>query len=345
MRAMRVSKATRVVLSVAVIAIIAEAKVPYSFSVGQVARSGEVNENFAFLDSSVSTKAERTSLDSLKRIVESKSDTSSVSAARKEISATKTDLSLVKTQLGALRNDAWILGRISDTAKELRRQIGSVGTTPSFPASYIVQGPNDIINGAPWYGIGLSDMKSDANFLVQLGGYYGLNLQTGGGYPIKLNSATHPVASFNYDTHSLYVLDKQIARFAASGLALSGNLSVSGGIVATGDLNVSGSITAKAVTQVPDYVFEPGYALSPLSEVESFIRTNRHLPDVPSASEIESKGVDLAEMNLLLLKKVEELTLHAVAQEKLLRRQESTIATQEDRLRALEARLENLAIH
>jgi hypothetical protein len=65
-----------------------------------------------------------------------------------------------------------------------------------------------------------------------------------------------------------------------------------------------------------DYVFQPGYKLRPLSEVETFIRKNNHLPEVPSEKEVEQNGVDLGENQVLLLKKIEELTLYAIEQNK-----------------------------
>jgi hypothetical protein len=54
----------------------------------------------------------------------------------------------------------------------------------------------------------------------------------------------------------------------------------------------------------------------PLSDVETFVKQNSHLPEIPSASEIEKEGQDLGEMNRLLLKKVEELTLYMIDQSK-----------------------------
>ena len=59
-----------------------------------------------------------------------------------------------------------------------------------------------------------------------------------------------------------------------------------------------------------DFVFRPDYNLKPLNEVETYIRANGHLPDVPSAESIRKDGIGLAEMNTLLLQKVEELTLY-----------------------------------
>lgn len=66
----------------------------------------------------------------------------------------------------------------------------------------------------------------------------------------------------------------------------------------------------------PDFVFLPTYKLPTLTEVESFVKQNSHLPEIPSAAEIEKDGQDLGEMNRLLLKKVEELTLYIISQEK-----------------------------
>lgn len=85
-------------------------------------------------------------------------------------------------------------------------------------------------------------------------------------------------------------------------------------------LSVNGKITCKEVEVTlagfPDYVFEKNYNLMPLAEVEAYIAANGHLPNVPSACEVEESGLGLGEMNRILLEKVEELTLHAIAKEK-----------------------------
>ena len=65
-----------------------------------------------------------------------------------------------------------------------------------------------------------------------------------------------------------------------------------------------------------DHVFNNDYKLIPLYEVEKFIKNNRHLPDIPSEKEVKKSGFDLVEMNALLLKKVEELTLYTIQQQK-----------------------------
>ncbi|GAB5418446.1 MAG: hypothetical protein Crog4KO_33400 [Crocinitomicaceae bacterium] len=65
-----------------------------------------------------------------------------------------------------------------------------------------------------------------------------------------------------------------------------------------------------------DYVFDEDYELMPLDEVEIYISEESHLPNVPSQEEVLEEGVDLGEMNVILLEKVEELTLYLIEQNK-----------------------------
>lgn len=85
------------------------------------------------------------------------------------------------------------------------------------------------------------------------------------------------------------------------------------------NLTVHGTINAKkiVVKVMADYVFEDDYALRSLDEVEEFVTKNNHLPDVPSAREIEANGgIGVGEINTLLLQKVEELTLYMIDMKK-----------------------------
>ncbi|KXX71227.1 hypothetical protein [Flammeovirga sp. SJP92] len=85
-------------------------------------------------------------------------------------------------------------------------------------------------------------------------------------------------------------------------------------------LAVDGSIGARSVkvemNAWPDYVFAEDYDLKPLSEVEAHIKEHKHLPDVPSAQEVEESGVNLGESDAILLRKIEELTLYTIEQDK-----------------------------
>ncbi|MGN7787300.1 hypothetical protein ACTJIJ_22390 [Niabella sp. 22666] len=84
-------------------------------------------------------------------------------------------------------------------------------------------------------------------------------------------------------------------------------------------LAVAGNIIAEQVrvqlqsSGWPDYVFKPQYKLMPLSQVEDFIKEKGHLPDVPSAEQVAKEGVELGTNQALLLKKIEEMTLHLIS--------------------------------
>ncbi|MEP3390177.1 MAG: hypothetical protein ABJO02_18430 [Reichenbachiella sp.] len=100
----------------------------------------------------------------------------------------------------------------------------------------------------------------------------------------------------------------------------SGNVGI-GTTTPDAKLTVKGDIHAERVKvdlniPAPDYVFEADYDLRSLEETASYIQENKHLPEVPSAKELEASGIDLVEMNMLLLKKIEELTLHMIALKK-----------------------------
>lgn len=83
----------------------------------------------------------------------------------------------------------------------------------------------------------------------------------------------------------------------------------------------------------PDYVFEKDYKLLSLKEVEKHIKEKKHLPNIPSAKEVEEKGsFSLGEMNKKLLEKVEELTLYLIDQNKQLEKQAKRIKALEDKL-------------
>jgi len=85
----------------------------------------------------------------------------------------------------------------------------------------------------------------------------------------------------------------------------------------THNLYVAGGITTEEVkvriqSNWSDYVFNNDYVLLPISDLEAFIDQNGHLPGVPSSEEVENNGVNLGEMNALLLKKIEELSLYVI---------------------------------
>ena len=84
--------------------------------------------------------------------------------------------------------------------------------------------------------------------------------------------------------------------------------------------------------QWPDYVFEEGYKLPSLAETEKYIREHKHLPGVPTAEEVKANGLNLGESNAILLKKVEELTLLLIAQQKTIEDQQKIVERQQKQI-------------
>jgi hypothetical protein len=110
-------------------------------------------------------------------------------------------------------------------------------------------------------------------------------------------------------------------------------------------LSVNGKVRAnevKVYTGWADFVFAPNYRLRPLSEVESYIKTNGHLPEIPSAKEVEANGVNIGETQSKLLQKIEELTLYLIEQNKQIKEQNEMLKEQNNRLEAQEKEIEFL---
>ncbi len=141
-------------------------------------------------------------------------------------------------------------------------------------------------------------------------------------------------------------------------MAVGGSLIAEDGIFATNRLAIGTtdddpgySLTVKGKIHVqevrvdllgavaPDYVFVPGYDLKTLKEIEDHIAENGHLPNIPSAEDMAENGINLKEMNLKLLEKIEELTLHAIDLNKAVQQQKEKNKLLEKRLEKLESLL------
>lgn len=110
-------------------------------------------------------------------------------------------------------------------------------------------------------------------------------------------------------------------RVMGSKLYIDGSLAVGTADPKGHKLAVNGSIIGtsfkiREFSKWPDFVFDSTYSLMSLSKVEEFIQTEKHLPGVPSAKEVQENGFELEKMDAVLLKKIEELTLYMIEMNK-----------------------------
>ncbi|MBJ7883086.1 fibronectin type III domain-containing protein, partial [Gelidibacter salicanalis] len=133
-----------------------------------------------------------------------------------------------------------------------------------------------------------------------------LEVQTTASAPIPYTSANANLSTVDWQAKDLFV-SQQV------GIATTPHedykLTIAGKVIAEG-------VKVALQGSWPDYVFLKEYRLPSLEEVESHILNKGHLIDLPSARNIKLKGIDLGEMDALLLKKIEELTLYILQQEK-----------------------------
>ena len=132
------------------------------------------------------------------------------------------------------------------------------------------------------------------------------------------NQGLGSVGGFAFYNHDNSNNEKQLMWLTGDGRLMIGlttgntgnnKLAVGGGVIAE-------SVTVKLQANWPDYVFEKNYQLPSLTDVKTYVDQNHHLPEIPSEQEVAKNGVNLGEMNKLLLKKVEELTLYLIEKDK-----------------------------
>ncbi|CAH0277535.1 MULTISPECIES: hypothetical protein [unclassified Pedobacter] len=145
-----------------------------------------------------------------------------------------------------------------------------------------------------------------------------------------------PGLQFQYakSKSSYEALEYQTAMF----LDLNGQIGI-GTLTPREKLSVNGNIRAKEIkvesANWPDYVFEEGYNLGTLKGLESYIKTNKHLPGMPTTKEIVNNGLELGEMVRLQQEKIEELTLHLIEKEKAIEKEALAMKVQQAQIEGL----------
>ncbi|THU40049.1 hypothetical protein FAM09_09195 [Niastella caeni] len=171
--------------------------------------------------------------------------------------------------------------------------------------------------------------------------HYGSGLGQGYLYPnVPVDKRNLGVLHFQNQSNGLIVASGGL--YLAAGYNLLATLHANGNVGIGTDnpaykLHVNGTVWGNNfITSggygYPDYVFDSTYQLPTLQQVETYIKQNHHLPEVPSEAEVKKDGINLREHHVILLKKVEELTLYAIEQNK--KQQE-----QNERLKQLEEKM------
>ncbi len=242
--------------------------------------------------------------------------------------------------VNATGNYSFALGN-SSTASGLYGYVFGVSSQAIGDYSFAI-GRYSVTNGDNSYSLGEYLSTSVANSMT-IG--RGVNSTT----KLDNNTTNSLIVGFNSDTATLFVGPSTgVGTFGKVGIATSSPIrtfdvngmshfsdTMSIGTTKTNGslLAVAGKISAEEVeisltTTWPDFVFSMSYELNTLAQVEEYINKHSHLPNVPSAKEVAEKGINIAEMDAILLQKIEELTLYTIAQQKQIDEQKKLIEEQ-----------------
>lgn len=176
-----------------------------------------------------------------------------------------------------------------------------------------------------------------------INGYFeATNAQNGNVYFTTKTSTGNGLLKLNeLDGSTLVYLNTSGPSYFAGGNLLIGKTSQTN----TGyKLDVNGNIRADKLvvnTTGADYVFDSAYNLMPLIEVESFIKSNHHLPEIASASYMQANGIDIGNNQTKLLQKIEELTLYLIEQNKTITELKEQLQQQKYEMQLLQSGLKN----
>jgi len=200
-------------------------------------------------------------------------------------------------------------------------------------------------SGSPWNGAFMSFGGFPANdYDCQISTDYGPH----GGNHISFRTRNGDAGTWNnwYEIWHSGNLNNSNTDFTAKNIYAGGNIGI-GTTQPDQKLTVVGTIHSSEVKvdnnmPPPDYVFEKTYKPIDLTTLKAYLDKNHHLPEIPSAAEMIKNGLNLGEMNLRLLKKVEELTLYIIDKDKQLAEQNIKLSDQQQSIKSQQAQIDEL---
>ncbi|AUP81084.1 hypothetical protein [Flavivirga eckloniae] len=165
--------------------------------------------------------------------------------------------------------------------------------------------------------------RSANNFNESL--FLGFNPSIGQGIVIKKEGNLHIGFDQNNFTAGNFMLNVNGSSYVKDNIAI-GTTDTKGYALAVAGKAIAEEVKVALEGNWPDYVFQDDYNLTPISEVANYIRKNGHLKNIPSKDDvIKNEGINLGEINVKLLEKIEELTLYTINQEEQLKLQQHQI--------------------
>lgn len=195
--------------------------------------------------------------------------------------------------------------------------LGEVEPSPTTPNYWSANGINIYNNNTGFVGIGTSNPTNKLHVYTSRQNNYAAVIENQDAYGKGLLiESTYPGVSPLNPILTVQTVENTV-RFI---VLANGNVGIGTTTPGSFKLAVEGKIGAREIvvqsTAWADFVFDKNYKLLPLADLDEFISVNGHLPEVPTASEVEQQGVNLGEMQSILLQKIEELTLYMIDQDK-----------------------------